>query len=53
VLLLTDGLANRGVTDPEALVAMARGACEEGVGLCDPRSKTRSTAALALQETDQ
>jgi len=32
VLLLTDGLANRGVTDPEALVAMARGAGDEGVG---------------------
>jgi Ca-activated chloride channel family protein len=32
VLLLTDGLANQGVTDPEALVAMARGACDEGVG---------------------
>jgi Ca-activated chloride channel family protein len=32
VLLLTDGLANTGVTDPDALVAMARGACDEGVG---------------------
>ena len=32
VLLLTDGLANRGVTEPEALVAMARGASDEGVG---------------------
>jgi Ca-activated chloride channel homolog len=32
VLLLTDGLANRGVTEPDALVAMARGACDEGVG---------------------
>jgi Ca-activated chloride channel family protein len=32
VLLLTDGLANRGVTDPSALVAMARGACDDGVG---------------------
>jgi Ca-activated chloride channel family protein len=32
VLLLTDGLANQGVTDREALVALARGACDEGVG---------------------
>jgi hypothetical protein len=31
VLLLTDGLANQGVTDLAALVRMARGACDEGV----------------------
>jgi Ca-activated chloride channel family protein len=32
VLLLSDGLANRGVTDHEALVAMARSAGDDGVG---------------------
>jgi hypothetical protein len=31
VLLLTDGLANVGVTEPEELVAMARSAAEQGV----------------------
>ena len=32
LLLLTDGLANEGITEPEALVALARGAYESGVG---------------------
>jgi len=32
VLLLTDGLANVGVTDPEALVALARQAGDDGIG---------------------
>jgi Ca-activated chloride channel family protein len=32
VLLLTDGLANVGITDPEALVALARQAGDDGIG---------------------
>ena len=32
ILLLTDGLANVGVTDPARLVALARGAGQDGVG---------------------
>lgn len=32
VLLLTDGLANRSVTDPDALVEMAKRASDDGVG---------------------
>jgi Ca-activated chloride channel family protein len=32
VLLLTDGLANRGVTDPDALTEMAKRAGDDGVG---------------------
>jgi Ca-activated chloride channel family protein len=31
LLLLTDGLANVGITEPDALVALARGARDEGV----------------------
>jgi len=32
ILLLTDGLANQGITDPAALVSLAHGAGAEGVG---------------------
>ena len=32
VLLLTDGLANRGVTEPDALTEMAKRAGDDGVG---------------------
>ena len=33
IILLTDGLANEGITDPDALAKMARGAAEErGIG---------------------
>ena len=32
ILLLSDGLANQGITESDVLVQMARGACDDGVG---------------------
>lgn len=32
ILLLTDGLANQGITEPDALTQMARRSAEEGIG---------------------
>jgi hypothetical protein len=49
VLLLTDGLANQGVNEPEALVAMARGARDEGVGTTSMADAGAGNASSAVR----